>query len=725
MKKLLFLKLLALVVCLSSALSATAYDFVTDGIYYKITAVNGVSGVVVTYKDTNYNSYSGNVSIPNMVFQNLGSGVMLPFNVLGIDQYAFKNCNNLTSVSFNGDQGLPFEIGNDAFYNCTSLRSFTFPSYVTSIGYNAFYNSGLTSVTFTGFVYELCPGAFQYCSSLTSVNIPIGLTKIQSKAFYGCTSLNSLNLASAGNLTEIGELAFYGCTSLTEVVIPDWVTTIDNYAFMNCEGMTKFTIGKSVTSIAGRALDFGGSVPFYSTTALPARDIYCRSTVPPTITSTTFGDIGSTNEYNPYLRYTVYVHGPYSQSLYSAAPYWSNFSTTIPSTSHIRPEQRYDFLVGGIYYNISGSNTAMVVNKYGYNSISWYGLGDYSYRGDVTIPNTAYDSYTGKTYNVTAIGASAFCETPIMMLNDPAEAPSLRDQGDLKSVTIGNNVTTIEQEAFKDCSGLTTVTLGTGVTSIGAYAFNGCTALTTVNSNRTTPPTIQSTTFDNSHYSSVKVYVPKSAINSYKAANYWKNFYLIVPNDGTELDYALNVEGGNIHFLLPGLAWVVKGDGTRVYAQSGNAGVTNSASILRAVVNLTNPSTITFDFKAWGGNGDQCSFIIDNVAQFNYGARQNNWETYTANLSAGAHELLWVYTKDGSGNPTGDYFAVDNVKLTEITAQSGDVNGDNQVNIADVTALIDLLLGGGTPPVSADVNGDNQVNIADVTALIDLLFSGI
>ena len=32
-----------------------------------------------------------------------------------------------------------------------------------------------------------------------------------------------------------------------------------------------------------------------------------------------------------------------------------------------------------------------------------------------------------------------------------------------------------------------------------------------------------------------------------------------------------------------------------------------------------------------------------------------------------------------------------------------------------------FLLGGGTPPASADVNGDNQVNIADVTALIDRL----
>ena len=54
----------------------------------------------------------------------------------------------------------------------------------------------------------------------------------------------------------------------------------------------------------------------------------------------------------------------------------------------------------------------------------------------------------------------------------------------------------------------------------------------------------------------------------------------------------------------------------------------------------------------------------------------------------------------------------------------GDVNHDHSVSIADVTALIDLLLGGGEAPAEADVNGDTNVTIADVTALIDKLLSG-
>ena len=56
----------------------------------------------------------------------------------------------------------------------------------------------------------------------------------------------------------------------------------------------------------------------------------------------------------------------------------------------------------------------------------------------------------------------------------------------------------------------------------------------------------------------------------------------------------------------------------------------------------------------------------------------------------------------------------------------GDVNGDGNVNIADVTALIDYLLGGsdGVAWDNADVNRDGALNIADVTSLIDHLLGG-
>ena len=54
----------------------------------------------------------------------------------------------------------------------------------------------------------------------------------------------------------------------------------------------------------------------------------------------------------------------------------------------------------------------------------------------------------------------------------------------------------------------------------------------------------------------------------------------------------------------------------------------------------------------------------------------------------------------------------------------GDVNVDGEVNIADVNATIDVILGGGNGnTMTADVNGDGEINIADVNALINLILS--
>ena len=82
--------------------------------------------------------------------------------------------------------------------------------------------------------------------------------------------------------------------------------------------------------------------------------------------------------------------------------------------------------------------------------------------------------------------------------------------------------------------------------------------------------------------------------------------------------------------------------------------------------------------------------------------------TQSFNIPAGGYQ---VYVK---GEPAINYLI-------------GDVNNDKEVTIADVTALINILLNGGTSDSvefkRADVNNDNEVTIADVTALINILLS--
>ena len=61
-----------------------------------------------------------------------------------------------------------------------------------------------------------------------------------------------------------------------------------------------------------------------------------------------------------------------------------------------------------------------------------------------------------------------------------------------------------------------------------------------------------------------------------------------------------------------------------------------------------------------------------------------------------------------------------------ISFLQGDVNEDGKVNIEDVSALIDFLLGANVSPFNtsaADVNNDGEIKVGDVTALINLILS--
>lgn len=61
--------------------------------------------------------------------------------------------------------------------------------------------------------------------------------------------------------------------------------------------------------------------------------------------------------------------------------------------------------------------------------------------------------------------------------------------------------------------------------------------------------------------------------------------------------------------------------------------------------------------------------------------------------------------------------------LVRINWPRGDVNHDNEVNIADINAAIDVILSqtANIETSVGDVNGDGEVNIADINSIIDLI----
>ena len=137
------------------------------------------------------------------------------------------------------------------------------------------------------------------------------------------------------------------------------------------------------------------------------------------------------------------------------------------------------------------------------------------------------------------------------------------------------------------------------------------------------------------------------------------------------LDEALNAEGGELHFeTSEDYPWyTVEDEGTgRIYAMSGNAGVNSSSSSVWTTVEAAVGERLVFDFKAWGEGTtyDVCKLYVDGTQIFSYGARQNDWESFTyAFPSSGEHTITWTYSKDWLVDPRGDYFALDEVRIED------------------------------------------------------------
>ena len=109
-------------------------------------------------------------------------------------------------------------------------------------------------------------------------------------------------------------------------------------------------------------------------------------------------------------------------------------------------------------------------------------------------------------------------------------------------------------------------------------------------------------------------------------------------------------------------------DCTSKAMRSGNYHVSNSSSAIEVTVNVTEASTLSFDFWSRGEGTDNYDwdngrFYIDGTMKFRYG-KHDSWESYSTPIEAGNHTLKWEYKKDGVTDEEGDCFYVDNIKIT-------------------------------------------------------------
>ena len=437
--------------------------------------------------DFGLDEYNGCGTLPYSL--NDVTSVIIGDGITHIGNYAFDLGTDIRSVRIPDSVT---SIGIRAFHGCRRLAGMTLPGRLTSIGNEAFSECyGLSGkIVVPSGVSVIRFGTFSGCRSLEEVELSSGLTEIRSKAFYGCLTLEKVNIPDT--VTFIGTSTFYNCSSLPEITIGNSVRSMGSYAFANCRSLATVTIGNDMTCIGKCAFKNCTALTSVIWNAVKVRGFKKGNTFYNAGTAGTgmevvFGEnvtsvparlfYTSHYQYRPYLK-SVVIGNHVTRIGKYAFRYCPSLTNLTIGTSVTRIGTYAFYSCNGLTRINWNAENVSVYSSSVFHCAGTAGSGIDVVFGDTvkSIPDYAFG--VGSSYykpniktvtignNVTSIGRGAFYGCT-----------------GLTSITIPEKVTTIGSEAFSDCTGLTSITIPEKVTTIGSEAFSGCTGLTRINWN--------------------------------------------------------------------------------------------------------------------------------------------------------------------------------------------------------------------------------------------------
>ena len=548
--------------------------------------------------------------------------------------------------------------GKGTHYQVTSIRTWAFnghgnltfveiPSSVTSIEERAFDGcGGLTSVVIPSSVTSIGNGAFQSCSNLTSIVVESGNSVYDSRNNCNAIIETASNTLIAGckntkipsSVTSIGYAAFSGCSGLTSVTIPSSVTSIGNYAFSGCSGLFSVVIPSNVTSIGNGAFQRCSNltlvvIPFSVTSIGAGAFQNCIGltsiTIPSSVTS-----IGA-----EAFQYCIGLT-----------------SITIPSSVTSIGARVFSNCRGLMYIVIPTSVTSIEESAFE----GCCNLTSVEIPSSVTsISSSAFSGCSGLTSveipsSVTSIGTSAFYNciglTSIVVESGNSVYDSRNNCNAIiktssntliagcKNSMIPSSVRSIGEGAFSGCSGLTSVEIPSSVTSIGNYAFSGCSGLTSITSYITKVFKTGTKTF--SGCDNATLYVTSGLISTYRSTADWNSISKIEEMSGIALAISCNNKGK-----------VMINQGVQISNKVGKISVYDGVD-----------NTFVFTPEE---NCELEQVLIDGLD----------------------------VTKSVKNNQLTTKIHEGSKMIVTFSKSSGDMNGDGMVNISDVVALVNLILG--------------------------------
>ncbi|GMI29132.1 hypothetical protein TeGR_g11046 [Tetraparma gracilis] len=142
------------------------------------------------------------------------------------------------------------EIKEAAFYSCIGLTNLSFlkGSAVTTVGVQAFRESGIVTLQGMERVRKIGDEAFAYCKDLRTIE-GLGCEEMGDNCFARCTLLQSMKGWPA-SMTVIPKGTFWGCTSMTTVdcdishVTSIGVSPAGDHAFAGCTSLLPPSLSK-------------------------------------------------------------------------------------------------------------------------------------------------------------------------------------------------------------------------------------------------------------------------------------------------------------------------------------------------------------------------------------------------------------------------------------------------------------------------------------------------